>query len=873
MNVVNRLTLRHLKLNKKRTIVTIIGVILSVAMITGVTTFVTSAQNMMIEDEIGNNGNWHAMFPGIKNGNTGVFRESDAVRETMYVRDLGYAVLDGATTPHKPYLFIQELDQDSLGNLGLTLVEGRFPESADELAISEQILYSTPVRLKVGDRLELTLGQRMLDGEILGQEDRYHLYYDGTDSFSLEEFVSEEVREYTIVGVIKRPGFESHSAPGYSVLSFLDRASLTEDDQVSIFVQFAKVSKEIYGQGRNLAAGAGLQGYVDSSGQLRYNIKFNQRLLALHGVSENNNYDNMIYVFALVAIVVIMLGSVSLIYNAFAISISERSRQLGMMASAGATKGQKCNSVFYEGMVIGLIGIPLGLLAGIGGMAVTFRLVDPLLTRAVETTARLHLVVSLPSVLAAVFFSALTILVSVWIPARRASRISPIDAIRQTQDIKLKGRTVRTSRLTRKIFGFEGELALKNLKRNRRRYRATVVSLSISIILFLTVTAYVTYGMAVSDISNRSVNYDLSVRVMQLSREEKLDLYKHITALDLVDKYAIELFSQGAMQVEPGRIPDYPGKQPPGEDGQYRIEVIIVSRDEDSFKDFAKASGARLDSFSSGKPAAIAVNAAKWYGNDMFVETEVIKARAGDTLSVDLKRFQPGEHVIDINLAAITAAPPMGASIWNREGQLLLIVPEHAFEYFCADLEETWENSGTLYLNTAQPENLEKSIRKLHRETSQGLLHVHNHAASVKQMETFRTLVMVFAMGFIALIAAICIANILNTISTSIGLRRREFAVLKSVGMTGEGFNRMIRYESIFYGIQALSIGLPISLAINYILYQGISEGFYFSFTLPWASYSAAIISVFAVVFATMLYSSARIKRENIIDALRDENM
>src|SRR5690606_13765846 len=126
---------------------------------------------------------------------------------------------------------------------------------------------------------------------------------------------------------------------------------------------------------------------------------------------------------------------------------------------------------------------------------------------------------------------------------------------------------------------------------------------------------------------------------------------------------------------------------------------------------------------------------------------------------------------------------------------------------------------------------------------------------------------------FIVLITAISIANILNTISTSISLRKREFAMLKSMGMTPKGFNKMINYESIFYGIKSLIYGLPLSIVCMLLIYKALGNSFSYSFTLPWLSILYVVVAVFLIVGTSMLYSSAKVKKENIIDALKQESI
>jgi len=865
MNVVNKLTLRHLLLNKKRTLVTIIGVILSVSMITAVTTFVASAQDMLIQDAIHDRGNWHAKFKDIDGAKADVFL-SEAVEQALFARNLGYAELRGSANEYKPYLFIQEFDEASMSGLALELVDGRLPTRVNEVVISEHIRYNGGVEIKVGDKLDLAIGQRYSDGYPLGQDNPFSKADADGDGETLQP---EFTREYTVVGIVARPWFEPYSAPGYTVITCFDRNSATTGP-LDVRVRFKKINRSVYELGQELAAEAGCPDYIEDESGVYYHVRYNDTLLALYGVTGSEVFGNILTTFALVAVTIIMVGSVSLIYNAFAISISERSRQLGMLASVGATSKQKRRSVFFEGLIIGLAGIPLGALAGTVGMGVTFYFVGPILANLVQSSAQLRLVVSPLAIAIAVLFSVLTIFISAWIPARRAAKIAPIAAIRQSRDVKLTRRAVGTSWLTRVLFGFEANLALKNLKRNRSRFRATVVSLTVSIILFLTVSAYAVYASVGSNMYTRDINYDMEIAKLGMSKEER-SFFTQIIGLKQVEEYVFEQSCYGYTRVSAEMASDFLINHWGETKEEYEFYIMFKSLDEKAFADLARAAGVRMDAFASGKPAAIALNQFRMPLQDGFVESEVIKAPAGTELTVDLSTF--GEHDQEITLAGLTTEAPMGSTVWNDPLTLTLFVPETVFAQLLADFpEEEQRYMGTLYINTSEPGLLEEKVRAMH-QICEGNLHIYNQAKAAQEEWQFKLLLTVFITGFIVLITGICIANIINTISTSIALRRREFAMLKSVGMTPKGFNRMIRYESVFYGIKALSFGLPISLGINYLLYRAMSDGFQFSFTLPWVSYIVAMVSVFAIVFITMLYSSSKIKKENIIDSLKDENM
>jgi putative ABC transport system permease protein len=130
----------------------------------------------------------------------------------------------------------------------------------------------------------------------------------------------------------------------------------------------------------------------------------------------------------------------------------------------------------------------------------------------------------------------------------------------------------------------------------------------------------------------------------------------------------------------------------------------------------------------------------------------------------------------------------------------------------------------------------------------------------------------IFSYVFIAMISLIAIANVFNTISTNIKLRRRELAMLRSVGMTDREFNKMMIFECIFYGSRSLLLGIPIASILSWLIYQGMTKGgaeiaFYF----PWGSLWISILGVFLIVVITMFYAIEKIKKENIIEALRDD--
>jgi putative ABC transport system permease protein len=873
MNIINKLTLRHLKLNKQRTVVTIIGVILSVSMLTAVPTFVSSFLNMMQRSVIADTGNWHVLYNNVPRQNIDVVMNDKNTAAAALSQDIGYALLDGAKNEDKPYLFLKSYDEQGFATFNLKLVEGRFPKKSSEIVISSRIAENGGVIYKVGDTIHLDVGQRHLEkggnNLVLGQD--YGFVKQSADETG-ERFIPEYAQEYTVTGIISPPNFEQYWAPGYTVISYLDKNELASGETVNISVAWQNVNKQANIHANELAENVGVSS--DS-------VSYNRALLRYYGIIDDNLLSTL-YALAAFIIVLIIIGSVALIYNSFAISISERSRHLGMLASVGATKKQKRNSVFFEGLVVGIIGIPLGVFFGTLGMGITFVLVQPLLTDVFKVN--LTLVVSPEAILTAVLLSMLTIFISAYIPARRASRISPIDAIRQSQDVKLTGRTVKTSTLTRLIFGFEAELGLKNLKRHSRRYKVTIFSLVISIVLFLSVSSLSMLSQKSAELAAGSIPYDIKVFVTSsATAQEKKEFYTAITRMDYVDESVIEQQNMEAVATVGGDLMAaarntnvQPGNQEQAAE-TFAMQFQIKSIDDAALNKYAKENGMDVLRLKDTKnPGGILFNTVTIKTPDKkYMRMNRFNIEAGESLQfIHQINGEPSDYSTELQIIALADTTPIGETSLIDPNQAMLFVSEEVYAIMQAKLPEEFDNTYVdMLIKSSDPISLVEGIKEYQKQTSIANLHIYDAAAAYKRNLQVNTFIGVFFYGFVLLMAAICVANILNTISTSVLLRRREFAVLKSIGMTPQGFNKMIKYESLFYGIKALLYGLPISFVMMYLIYRILSNSFAFAFIIPWASVIVAIIAILAMVSTTMLYASSKIKKENIIDVLKNENI
>lgn len=873
MNIVNKLTLRHLKQNKRRTLVTMIGVVISVAMLTGVATIAVSFMDLMQRQEIASEGDWHVLYRDVNTEQLAAITNDEATKTLVISKDVGYAYLEGSQNSYKPYLFVKAYNAQGFQQFPIELSEGRFPEAANEVVISEAIATSGGVHFEIGEQLTLAVGQRLIEEEDFESiaDQRYSLIM-GENGEVAERLIEQSTEHYTIVGMVKRPTWEPAWAPGYTIITYIDEAMIGADETVQASVVLKKIQRSLYGHAERLAADNNIE-----------TVWFNNTLLRYYGVTNNNELETTLYSLTAIIMVVIVVGSVSLIYNAFAISVSERSRHLGMLSSVGATRRQKRNSVFFEGMVIGIISIPIGVLCGLGGIGLTFMFINANIHGALGVSEKLMVAVTPLSIIVACAVSVLTIFISTYIPARRASRISAIDAIRQATDVKLTGKAMKTSRLVRHLFGMEAEIGLKNLKRHKRRYQATVFSLIISLVLFLSVSFIIDNLKKSLELSQTAINYDMQVHMNALDDETYDQLLQQIIYFDDVTEYnEIGLMRGVRAWIDEAHIPQqlkdkmYAGNSV---EGKYAYYVNIHALTSESFQAYVEQIGVDGGQLTDRQPlTAIVLNQTIYEDGETnkIIESPSIHARKGQLLDLMVTVFVEDDgYWVDeevpldqIEIVALTDQLPMGMEA-NRLGELNLIVSKEVMDQLVNN-EESVGTSSYLYLNSNDPLKTQQEIEQL---SEMGNLYVYNVFKNRQQDQQIIMLMSVFTYGFIALITAICVANIFNTISTSISLRKREFAMLKSVGMTPKSFNKMINYESIFYGMKSLLYGLPLSLIVMAFIHRSMMHTFGYAFMFPWRSIVFVIIAVFAIVGSAMLYSGSKVKKENIIDALKQESI
>ena len=841
MKILNHLTLKHLKMNPKRTIVTIIGIVLSMALMLGCGLLASSFIESMKEESIANHGSYHVAFGDLSFQEAETIENNIHIDQTYYSSLIGFAEFVDSQNPSKPYYAVYSASSGLLNTFSLK--EGRLPENENEIVISDHIFTNGMKQISIGDQLILQVGERYLDGEITYQNESY----EETLNDHLEHFLE---KRYQVVGIISRPYTESYSAAGYSIFTlgnhYLDSGN-------TLFVEYQK-PKDTFEISDELIETLHLEDK---------DIRYNSSLLYFYGTTRYGNINRSIMKVLCFALGLLSIGCIIVIYNSFAISTMERKKQFGLYTSIGATKRQILHTVFFEAFVVGLIGIVLGIASSFLGIYIVLEILNYLL--ADFWAYEFHLVIQWTYIIVPIIFMVFVVFFSAFLPARRASKVEPIVSIRENDEIKMPRRKLKTPKIITKLFGIEGELALKNMKRNKRKYRITVLSLFISIVLFISFSTYLNYGVSTMD-SFDSYDFDIMLetydskgllQLKEIRNDSRVD-ESYLYSLDSFNYY-LDLNSYVSWYRESLKEQEIDGV----------VMSLYILSDED-FERFAKTQqveSADLLLLNQGQ----VVNY-----KDGNRETHQGKIFQKDISSLNLCHYDETveKDVCDIsvsNIQMITEAPITFKNTQYRSTTSAFL----SFSKYQELFSPMTYRYGSVYNLNIQSKDYESFYRDLDKKfDGTQNMNLNSPKMEMKESKNLILAIQILLYGFISLVTLIGVTSVFNTIHTSINLRRKEFAMLRSMGLTPKGFNKMILFESLFFGLKSLFYGIPVSLLCVLYIHNSMS-GFSTrdSVLIPYGAICFAIVGVFGIVLLAMRYSVHKIKKENILNAIREENI
>jgi len=904
MSIFTKLTQRYLSKNKTRTIVTLIGIIVSMALFTAVIEGAYSGYQFLKNREIAITGEWQVIMNDVNKEGLEEAKTNKQIEKYENVYTLGWAEVANENDG-KPYLLVQSLGDTEHALFPINLVSGRMPEKEDEILLPENFIANAKEKYQVGDTITLETGQRFIEKEQLSENTPYQ---------EKESLKNTTKHTFTIVGIMERLPFEieEFSCPGYTCIT-----NGFHTDNQKLFLTIHSPSKMQDFLMRQTISDS----YVPHSDLLRF-----------YGAFKASGERSVLIGLTTVLVLLIAYGSISLIYNSFSISISERIRQFGIMRSIGASNRQIRRMVLFEAFLLAIIGIILGVIVGCVGIGVTLAWVQNnfIVNITNKVGLGLRLVISPLPILIAVLICLVTTIVAAYIPAYKAIHKSAIEAIRQSDEIIIKPNEVKTSKLTQKLFGFAGVMATKNFKRNKRKYRSTILSLALSVILFISaasLTQYVNKMLLIQSSNDHKMNVMYNVYTDE--QEDVVQRFNMIKAIPEIQNIAITQKIFDEVYIQRNYIAS---EYWTAENQQYLrrikdavgVNVELVFVDDDTFHNLCKQN--KIDSssyFDETSPKGLLYN----HVIQQFIREDKAITRDVSVIDTDANNvpmfvreykeiegyaslhepyikdgkqyylFYPIEYIeemkgyenLDLRKAKLYPVEeididiPLVAGTQIKENLFTLSRNTMQLIYPRSMATTLFTNTDTNYIKRLsnpeigiQTDNhaiVTQKLEKIKKDNGWSADQIYDFDRDRQNNRMFILVINVFSYGFILLIGVISIANVFNTISTNIILRRKEFAMLRSVGMSEKGFQRMLNYECLIYGGRSLAIGLPISFIFSFFIHYVINQMVHVDYFIPYISVLFAIAMVFVVVFITMLYTTRKIRRNNVIEELRIENI
>jgi len=861
MNILKNIAYKNLQLNKKRNIVTVIGIILSVALITALSSLVVSFKESIINLEKHINGDFHYSFDGVQSNDLSIFENNRSIENFYKVGTLGYAKIN-TENEYKPYAYVITMDKNDFNSVGIELTDGELPKNNNEIIIPRHLRNNGKVDLKVGDTITLEVGSRMSEGYALGQNNPY----EETNNETIENTVSVT---YKVVGIFERPStaLEPFSSPGYTFIT-------TNASGVKNYTVFARYTRE--GLKNEYKVTAGILGVNEKvlkkniqefnykevnekeQGKSKFYFDINRYLIMLETNAYGDSSMKALLVLSTIVTVIIIVTSVYCIKNSFNISITEKTKEYGILKSVGATTSQIKKSVYYEAFLLGCVGIPIGILSGVLASFILIHVVNFFIRSMFVGNEYLIFKISYLSIVISIILSIITIFMSSKKGAKIASKTSPMVLIRGNDDIKVNSKKLKTPKYINKLFGIGGVVSYKNIKRNKKKYRTTIVSIVLSVSVYIALSYFVNTAFDVVKMAKGDYTYNLVytsyTKDYNLNYNNVLNFSKH----DTVKKYSVVRTSiiTGNFKASKDfkKYNAYMSEEKP-----ILNSVTFISVGKEEYLRYISKLGLN---YNSVKDKGILIDNNIGYDTKKKLE---VSYNMTDNKKGDIINFtsMKEDKTFDMELASVTNIRPFGYE--NNYGSLVMVISDEYMERL--DKLE----SVSLYVESTDSDKLQSDIDKMCKDTEG--CYVNNVDATVKQMKSIYTVIAIFLYGFIIVISLIGITNIFNTITTNMTLRKREFATLKSIGMTSNEFNRMIFLESFFYIFKSLLIGIPIGVLLSYLIFKGFTNQVLFSYKVPFKGIIVSIAIVCLLIVWLNNYSSKKANKGNVIETIRNENI
>lgn len=824
-----KLTGRYLKANKKRTVLTLIGIILSVALISTIGLFIKGIQAAEVEGTINSYGAFHLAYI-----NPDEELASKVTNNPKVARYGFYS--EGEEIKLENDIIAKEISatDKALDLLPFKIKEGKMPEKEGEVALEKWALDYLYKGRKIGEKLQLN------------------------------------GKEYKLAGILENSINNQYD----NLIVYLTKyQSIGENNSVLLVEMSSKTNmKKALPELKALAK--------------EENVKENSSLLLRLGVYEDGNAAEGILSVVITVISIVVVATIAVIYNSFQISVVERIKEFGLLRAVGTTPRQIRNMVLREATILACIGIPIGLMIGIvaiWSITFVFKLIggeDLILTKFVIDP--LVMLISAVVGLISIYLSAL-------LPSIFAARISPLAAISSRTSITKEKIKKRKHRLVQKLFAFEGVLAAKNIKRNRKRYRITVFSIVISVVLFVAFKSFMDMTLGMTDSVNLSKDIHFTIYKTDMGQDNQSiddDLVNSLKKLSFVDgvykkygtfpfKAAVHKSSEIKEVKDIGYV--YNNFTFNGEE-KIGIGASIEAYDDNSLetaKKYLEAGEIDLQKLNSGEGIILIKNSTIFNSNtEKFYIGPLANIKAGDHIELQVKNNEmetvivfSGSKAKKVEVLAILSEEPFDFT--GDKSGLMLISTEKGLKTLL-EKENIFANGLDIKIKDTKDEAV--ANEKIQDLISSDLsLRLINRIDQNRTEKSSILMVQILIYGFVTVVALIGCINIINTLTTNILLRKREFASLKSIGLSQKGLRKIIVLEGLLYGIVGSIYGSIIGTGLSYLMYRGFYGLREFKWPVPWQAIIIATVASLIIGYIAVLSPLSRIKKENLIEAVREE--
>ena len=886
MSIIKRLALRHLKQNKSRSILTVLGITISVVMLTVIFTCATSFAYYYGEKAVYSNGDYH-FYVKTSHNDAKKYLESDpAIKSVGYEKELSVEELSYKVYSNKAdYLRVGTVykgDEQYIRDIVTCKYDGTIPKNENEIMVEQSLIENNNLNLKIGDEIKVAIGSR-LNGDYM------IIPIKGNYQFG-ERFEKKKDEKLKIVGILHNneptmsvsiirgmSDLNSNNLVAYAKLKHITPFSVNKINSIFSKLGFTK-NKKTFNTYINTQ-------YLDS--KLAFTIDKYNRPQALK-----------IAAICIVVFAVIFASSFAMIYNSFEMSVGEQIRYLGMLSSVGATKKQKKKALYFEGAVLGAFATFLGIVLGLTVTFVSQNAINSQIKTLVPNYSNIikyETHISWWVLCVIVVLAALTVFLSIVSPIQKASKITAVEAIRNNDEIKIRGK-IRTPFLIKKLFGIEGDIAFKNIRRNRKKSNTIIACICVSVVLFLSCNYFCDTFKKASDL-DYELPYQLTYQYSSPNKDDIEKAKKYLRSNKKVKRfYSIW---QNWYSITRGEINPYDNSRE--FDLSFQNEKVFVDKykfiakqditytvvllDDGDFNAICKKNGIDYKKYYSpdkdGSIKTLITNGINRSSEPIFNKNilgECIGVYGYDEEKTERenKLDEYGDKISFYNMDDRSPLYKFCDFVkYDKDNPICNLSSEGVLIYALKSVDDKlYASDSDFYfdygIETDDPYELEDKLNDYLAENDANGSVYNNYYWTMKSKTTLSA-VQFLSYAFVLLITLITVFNIINTMTAQIANRKNELAMLKSVGMTPKGFKKTILLESAFYGLFGLLLGVPLSLIVNRIVGYIVSKDNPIPFEVNIPIYVIACISIFLVIGLTMIYSLRLIKNNSIIETLKED--